>query len=936
MESLPSIILPQIPLSRQENQIKSPKLWNSFLRTQSKLKNHQQVLTSAQAESSGSLPSNFDISHLLKACARLEAVEQGKKIHFDIRNTPLIDDLRVRTALIDFYCKCGLLDDAGHLFDETTKRDLVVWNAMISGYASNLRCKDAIALFFQMGKENLKPNSVTLVSLLSACSALSEWRFGQEIHCYCLRNGLFYSNAHVGTSLISFYSRFDVRASRFVFDLMALKTRISWNAMISCYFYAGEGLEALNLFAQMLVIGTCPCSVTMLVIVQSCADFGDLDLGKQVHQLVIKFGLSSDVFVVNALTIMYAKCGSLESSCELFERMSARDIASWNAMMFAYKTYGQYEKALGLFGRMKQEIIRGNIITFATMFSICAESRSTREGKVLHAYIIKCGKEIDLSLGNALLSMYANFDCVEYAHNIFSKMHELDVVSWNTLISAFIHSKRIVHAWLLFRQMEQTEIKPNSFTMVSILAACRNESFLNIGRSIHGYVIRLGLELNSALCTAFTDMYMDCGHEASARHVFERFLYRDLISWNAMIASYVRNGQPNKAFSFVQRMQLEVKPNLVTMINVLPACAHLTTLLQGRCIHACILRKQFDLDLDVSAGNALLTMYAKCGSIWNAEKVFKALVNRDVVSFNAMIAGHGMHGHGEDAIITFSQMQEAGLRPTGVTFVSLLSACSHSGLIEKGWQLFQSMSRDYNITPEVVHYACMVDLLGRAGHLNEAKSFIDSMPVEPDANVWRALLGACRVFSNIKLAQTISRRLIELEPMNIGNFILLSNIHAASGNWDDVKKIRKLINEKGLRKIPGNSWIVIKNKVHSFTVGDRSHPQSDKIYSKLSCITAGIREIGYVPDSSWVLHDVEDEEKDQRLFSHSEKLAIAFGLLNVSTGAPILITKNLRVCGDCHAFSKRVSKFTQREIILRDASRFHHFVNGVCSCKDYW
>lgn len=887
-------------------------------------------------ESSRSLPCNFELSLVLKACARLQAVEQGKKIHYGIRNTPLIDDLCVRTALIDFYCKCGLLEDARYLFDEMDNRDLVSWNAMISGYAINLRCKDAIALFFQMGKENLKPNSATLVSLLSACSELSELRLGQEIHCYCLRNGLFYSNAHVGTSLISFYSRFDVRVSRSVFDLMELKNRISWNAMVSCYFNAGEELEAINLFVQMLVIGACPCSVTMLVIVQSCGDFGDLYLGKQVHQLTTKFGLSSDMFVMNALIIMYSKCGSLESSCELFKQMSSRDIASWNAMMFAHKNYGQYDKAFRLFGRMQQEVIVGNTVTLSTIFSICAESRSLSEGKMLHAYIMKSGKELDLVLGNALLGMYTNFDCVESAHNIFSKMHKLDMVSWNTLISAFIQGKMMDQAWELFGHMQQTKIKPNSFTMVSILAACRNESFFNIGRSIHGYVIRQRLELNSALCTAFTDMYMDCGAEASARHLFESFLYRDLISWNAMIGSYVRNGQPNEAFLLVQRMQLELKPNLVTMINVLSACAHLTTLPQGRCIHAYIVRRQFDPDLDVSVGNALVTMYAKCGSIRNAEKVFKALVKRDVVSFNAMIAGYGMHGCGEDALFTFFQMQEAGLKPTGVTFVSLLSACSHSGLIEKGWQLFQSMSRDYNITPEVVHYACMVDLLGRAGRLDEAKSVIDSMPVEPDAIVWRALLGACRVFSNMELAQTVSRRLIELEPMNIGNFILLSNIHAAAGNWDDVRNLRKQINEKGLRKIPGTSWIVIKNQVHSFTVGDRSHPQSDKIYTKLSCITAGIREIGYVPDLSWVLHDVVDEEKDQKLFSHSEKLAIAFGLLNVSAGAPILITKNLRVCGDCHTFSKCISKFAQREIILRDTNRFHHFVDGVCSCKDYW
>ncbi|XP_058073629.1 pentatricopeptide repeat-containing protein At3g12770-like isoform X1 [Magnolia sinica] len=930
------INLPKTPLLTQVTLTKDPKAWNSIIRYHAKLKNDQAILKSfAAMEASGSPVNNSTLPLVLKACARLQAVKLGKKIHSDIQNTPLIKDVRVQTAFIDFYCKCGFFYYARRLFDEMTRRDLVSWNALISGYVGNSQYEDAIALFFRMRKENLEPNSITLVSLLSACAEMLELRLGQEIHCYCLRNGLFDLSVHVGTSLIGFYSRFDVRVSRWVFDSMVLKNLVSWNAMISGYCNAGEASEALKLFVQMLVIGIAPCSLTMLVLVQSCADLGYLKVGKQVHQFSIKSGLSSDIFIGSALIDLYAKVRSLESSSDVFENMPARDVASWNAMMHAYKDFGCYEKALDLFNRMQLEDMRGDVITFATMLSICAQCSSLRQGKCLHAYMIKIGPIRNVSIGNALLSMYANFDCMESAQKIFCKMHRLDVVSCNVLLAALVRNGSKIQAWELFKQMRQMGIEPNSFTLVSILAACKNQASLKTGQSIHSHAIRHGKEFNSSLHTALTDMYMDCGDEKTARCLFERSSDRDLISWNAMVACYVRSGRPNEALLLFQQMQSEVKPNLVTMINTLPSIAHLANLPQGRCMHAYIIRN-FPLHLDVAPGNALLTMYAKCGSIHDAERVLQCLPRRDIVSYNAMIAGYGMHGRGKDALRVFSEMQEAGLRPTSVTFVSVLSACSHSGLVEKGQQLFQSMSWHYNVVPEIVHYACMVDLFGRAGLLDEARNFIDLMPMEPDASVWRALLGACRNFSNIELARVVSEKLIELEPMNIGNYILLSNIYAAAGNWDIVRKLRMQITEQGLRKAPGSSWVVIKTKVHCFVAGDRLHPQTDEIYSKLSCLMARVTEAGYVPDSSWVLHDLEDEEKDQRLFSHSEKLAISFGLLNVISGAPILVTKNLRVCGDCHTFIKLVSKVVGREIVLRDASRFHHFVDGICSCKDYW
>jgi pentatricopeptide repeat protein len=309
---------------------------------------------------------------------------------------------------------------------------------------------------------------------------------------------------------------------------------------------------------------------------------------------------------------------------------------------------------------------------------------------------------------------------------------------------------------------------------------------------------------------------------------------------------------------------------------------------------------------------------------------------RDVVSWNTMIAGYGMHGQGEDALGLFSKMQQTCINPDSITFVCVLSACSHTGLLEEGWEYFYCMSRDYCITPKMQHYACMIDLLGRAGCLKDAQDFIEKMPYKPSASVWGSLLGACRVHNNIQVGEYVAERLFDLDPEKAGYYVLLSNIYAAAGRWDDVSKVRTMMKDRGIKKMPGCSLVEVKNKVHAFNVGDKSHPQSEKIYAMLNSLAKQMEEAGYIPDTNFVLHDVEEEVKEHMLYSHSEKLAIAFGLINTSPGTTIRITKNLRVCGDCHNATKFISKIVRREIIVRDANRFHHFKDGSCSCRDYW
>ena len=851
-----TLSLQKVPLTPKQNHSKE---WNSTIKHHTKLKDDHAILTTyTQMVSLGITPDSTTLPLVLKACARLNAVESGKSIHSSILGTSLIGDVRVGTALVDFYSKCGFIEEARAVFDEMGERDVVSWNALIYGYVGCCRYEEGVLLFREMEREGLKPNSRTVVALLLACQEILELRLGREIHGYCYRNGLLDLDPHVGTALIGFYLRFDLSTSRLVFDLMVVRRSIvSWNAMIAGYVDVGDYLEALKIFVSMHVGGIHFDSVTMLVVIQACAEFGYLRLGVQIHQLAIKLKCMDDLYIVNALLNMYSENGSLELSCKLFDTSPTLDVAMWNSMISTYINFGCYEEALSLFVSMRTKGIREDERTIVIMLSSCAElADGLPKGKGLHAHAIKSGMKMDIFLGNALLSMYTELNCVEDVQKAFAELRSSDIISWNTLILALAHNKMRSEAWKLFRMVQDSEFKPNSYTIISILATCEDETCLNIGRSLHGFAVKHGIEVNLSLNTALSDMYMKCGDEVSARILFEGCPNRDLISWNAMIANYIKGNQTHEALLLFNRMISEVEPDSVTVVNILSSCTEPANLPQGQCLHAYVTKRDSYFGFNLSIANAFIMTYARCGSMQSAEKIFETLPRRNIISWNALITGYRMHGRGCDAILAFLQMIEDGYQPNGVTFLSVISACSHSGLIEKGLELFHSMVQDFKIKPELAHYGCIVDLLGRGGRLDEAREFVESMLIEPDASVWRALLSACRVNCDTKLAENIFEKLVELEPMNPGNYVLLSNIYAAAGRWLEVRQIRTWLREKGLNKPPGISWIVVRSQVHYFTVGDVSHPQSVKIYANLRSLLCSIKENGYVPDDlCWISHD---------------------------------------------------------------------------------
>ncbi|XP_042482987.1 pentatricopeptide repeat-containing protein At3g46790, chloroplastic-like isoform X3 [Macadamia integrifolia] len=570
---------------------------------------------------------------------------------------------------------------------------------------------------------------------------------------------------------------------------------------------------------------------------------------------------------------------------------------------------------------------------YASILQSCINQRAIEPGKQIHAHLL-IGLGLNSVVATKLINLYSMCNYLPDARFLFDGIPKDNVFLWNVLIRGYAWSGPHEAALSLYHQLLISGLKPDNFTFPFVLKACSALSSLQEGGEIHGHAIQMGWEFDVFVGAALIDMYAKCGCVRSARQVFDKILVRDVVFWNSMLAAYSQNGQPDNAVRLCRDMvMVGLRPTVATLVAVISASADVAALSQGREVHGLSWRHGFDSQDKVKT--ALVDLYAKCGSVHVAQRLFEQLTEKRVISWNALISGYAMHGHAFEALSLFEEMKEES-QPDHVTFVGVLSACSHGGLMDEGWNFFKLMVTKYLIQPTVQHYTCMVDLLGHAGRLDEAYNLIQQMKVRPDSGVWGALLNCCKIHRNVELGERAIEKLIDLEPNDAGNYVILSNIYAQVGNWEGVSKVRKLMKERGLKKSIACSWIEVKNKVHAFLAGDTSHPKSDEIYAEVERLRGLMKDAGYVPDTAPVFHDIEDDEKTAMVCSHSEKLAIAFGLLSTPPGKRLLVTKNLRVCDDCHVAIKFISRITEREIVVRDVNRYHHFKDGVCSCGDYW
>jgi pentatricopeptide repeat protein len=478
--------------------------------------------------------------------------------------------------------------------------------------------------------------------------------------------------------------------------------------------------------------------------------------------------------------------------------------------------------------------------------------------------------------------------------------------------------------------MRRDGVAPNAYTFSSVLGACGTPGVL---AAMHASIVKAGLDSDVFVRSSLIDAYMKLGDLDGGRCVFGEMVTGDLVVWNSIIAGFAQGGDGLGALELFKSMKdAGFSSNQGTLTSVLRACTGMVMLEVGRQVHAHVLKYEKDLILH----NALLDMYSKCGSLQDADSLFHRMPQRDVISWSTMISGLAQNGRSNEALRTFDLMKSEGVTPNHITMIGVLFACSHAGLVEDGRYYFRSMEKLFGIQPEREHYNCMVDLLGRAGKLDEAVEIIHRMKFEPDTTLWRTLLGACRMHKNANLAAYAAKEILKLEPEDQGARILLSNIYADLRQWTDSEKTWKAMRDRGVQKEPGRSWIELEKQVHVFIAGDLSHSCSDSIVRELNRLIGRINALGYVPQMEFVLQDLGSEQKEDLLKYHSEKLAIAFAMVHAIEGKPIRIMKNLRICGDCHAFMKLVSKSESKLIIIRDPVRFHHFQDGVCSCGDYW
>ncbi|XP_054792499.1 pentatricopeptide repeat-containing protein At2g13600-like [Prosopis cineraria] len=855
----------------------------------------------------------------MKICASVEAIPIAQTLHGQLIVSGLDTSTFLQNNLLHMYKKCGLIDDAFQVFRDSNHLNIFSWNTMIHGFVDSGRMKEAEDLFEKMPKRDL----------------------------------------------------------------------VSWTTMMSGYCQNGRPGDSIKTFMLMAwdfnhINDPFPFCCAL----KACACLGFVKLAVQLHGHVMKLGLFSEICVNNAIVDMYIKCGAVSSAEKVFSNIENPSLFCWNSMIYGYSRSHGVQKALSTFSHMPEHDsvswntmisilsqhgfgaqslsmfvkmcskgFRPNSMTYGSVLSACASIFELEWGSHLHARIIRMEHNVDAFTGGGLVDMYAKCGCLELARRVFENLTEHNEVSWTSLISGLAQFGLEEDALSLFNQMRWSPVRLDEFTLSTVLGICSGQNYATIGELLHEYTIKSGMDSSVPVGNAIITMYTKCGSIEKASRVFGLMPIKDIISWTAMITAYSQIGDIEKAWEYFDNMpernvitwnsmlsmyvqhggweeglklfismkRKGIEPDWITFTTSMSACADLAILKLGMQVVSQV--EKLGLGSDIAVLNAIVTMYSRCGQIKEAKKVFNSIHDKNLVSWNAMMAGYAQNGLGRKVIETFEDMLKTQCTPDHISYVAVLSGCSHLGLVEEGKHYFDSMVKDFHISPANEHFACMVDMLGRAGSLDEAKNLIEGMPFKPSAAVWGALLGACRIHHDSKLAEIAVKNLTELSAEDSGSYVLLANIYTDTGELEGLANVRKMMKERGIRKSPGCSWIEVDHRVHVFTVDDTSHPQVKEIYMKLEETMKKIEDTGRYICAA-------DAYRSRKY--HSEKLAFAFGLISLPSWMPVRVMKNLRVCDDCHLVIKLMSSVTSRELIMRDAYRFHHFKDGFCSCGDYW
>ncbi|KAJ0816420.1 putative tetratricopeptide-like helical domain superfamily [Helianthus annuus] len=771
----------------------------------------------------------------------------------DMLKVGRIPDQVAFVTVISACIESGRFNDARQLFDKMRDPNVVAWNVMISGHARDGCYHMAIDYFKSMTRYGIKPTRSTLGSVLSAIASTSDLDCGSQVHALATKQGLF-SNVYVGSSLINMYSKCqELCFARSVFDALDDKNTVLWNTMLGGYAQNRNADEVISLFINMRHSSFIPDEFTYTSVLSASASLKSVELGKQLHSLVVKYKFNMNLFVGNALVDMYAKSSSLHDAIKQFNMIKNRDNVSWNAMIVGFVQEEEESKAFSMFQRMRKDAITPDEVCFASLLSACANVQSITNGKQLHSLLVKLNMETSLYSGSSLLDMYSKCGVVSDAQKIYSSMSVKSVASTNALIGGFVVQNSVTLAISLFKDMLYGGLlNPSEVTLASLLDGCNEPSKLTLGRQIHNFVIKYGFSSydDEFLAVSLLGMYFNTRVPADALVVYSELPDpKSTVMWTAVLSGLAQNDCSDNALEIYQEMRRNnIMPDQATFVSVLKACAALASLQDGHVVHSLVFHTGFDSD-ELTC-SALVDMYAKCGDITSASQVFNEIINKkDVITWNSMIVGYAKNGYAEDALRIFNEMSESksNIKPDDITFLGVLTACSHAGKVTEGRCIFNSMINHYKIEPRMDHISCMIDLLGRWGNLTEAEEIINKLEFKPNAMIWATFLGACRIHGDERRGKRASDELSNLEPDSSASFVLLSNIFAASGRWDQVKLVRREMKEKGVKKHPGCSWIKLGEGTHLFVSGDDSHSKCGEIYALLKQLKAPMKDQGYAP-----------------------------------------------------------------------------------------
>ncbi|CAD6260291.1 unnamed protein product [Miscanthus lutarioriparius] len=842
----------------------------------------------------GGTPDQFGLAVVLSACSRLGALQHGRQVHCDVLKSGFCSSAFCQAGLVDMYAKCGEVNDARRVFDGIACPDTICWASMIAGYHRVGRYQQALALFCRMEKmgsvpdqvtwvtiistlasmgkladartllkriqmpstvawnavissysqsglesevfglykdmkrQGLMPTRSTFASMLSAAANMTAFDEGQQMHAAAVKHGLD-ANVFVGSSLINLYVKHGcISDAKKVFDFSTEKNIVMWNAMLYGFVQNELQEETIQMFQYMRRADHEADDFTFVSVLGACINLDSLDLGKQVHCITIKNRMDADLFVANAMLDMYSKLGAIDVAKALFSLIPGKDSVSWNALIVGLAHNEEEEEAVYMLKRMKFYGIAPDEVSFATAINACSNIRATETGKQIHCASIKYNVCSNHAVGSSLIDLYSKFGDVESSRKVLAHVDASSIVPINALITGLVQNNREDEAIELFQKVLKDGFKPSNYTFASILSGCTGPVSSVIGKQVHCYTLKSALlNQDTSLGISLVGIYLKCKLLEDANKLLAEVPdHKNLVEWTATISGYAQN----------ECLSYNVRSDEATFTSVLKACSEIAALTDGKEIHGLIIKSGF-VSYE-TAVSALMDMYSKCGDVISSFEIFKELKNKqNIMPWNSMIVGFAKNGYANEALLLFQKMQESQLKPDEVTLLGVLIACSHAGLISEGRDFFDSMSQVYGIVPRVDHYACLIDLLGRGGHLQEAQEVIGQLPFRADGVIWATYLAACQMHKDEERGKVAAKKLVEMEPQSSSTYVFLSSLHAAAGNWVEAKVAREAMREKGVMKFPGCSWITVGNKTSLFVVQDTHHPDTLSIYKMLDDLT---------------------------------------------------------------------------------------------------